>query len=272
MIPQQAAQVPEAPPLWASQLLAQIEGLSSRIGLIESGAIRPSFSEAASEAGGVPIQTPSTGTTPDTGSLLIPKALKKPVAIKQPAVPMGESGSGYTRLPNGKLVRNKRPAHKPLQQRQASNWRGTATSNLVAYLKQVGLSKDDPKPVTDPAYATLVADLENSKEYFSYVKSGGTDEVQTWRAQVPQYTGDGLISQAIGEMEASQEAEAGFQTGFEDQLRAQNAPRPIVSMPTQAQEQPSAPLQQDAGPSQWTGGPEGPPEYQGSAGGDGWTS
>lgn len=100
--------------------------------------------------------------------------------------PKGQSGSGYTRIPNGKLVRNKRPATKSLPVRQAKNWRSRATTDLVAFLKERGIGSDDPKPVGDANYRALVLDLEYSKAYFAYVK--GEDEpveVQDWKSSHP---------------------------------------------------------------------------------------
>jgi len=172
-----------APPLWAVGLMSQIEGLNSRIGLIESKGFmpKPSFSQAAassaatSPGGGVPILSvePSQPAQAPTRG-----APAKP--------PKGQSGSGYTRIPNGKLVRNKRPATKSLPARQAKNWRSRATTDLVAFLKERGIGSDDPKPVGDANYRALVLDLEYSKAYFAYVK--GEDEpveVQDWKSSHP---------------------------------------------------------------------------------------
>jgi len=193
----------EEPPQWARQLLVGFENLNSRLGLIESGAIRPSFAKATSSnvirqpapqgprsndpdindgaselsEGGAPIVIPPAPVAPAQW-----QQVQRPKAPKGPAAPkMGESGSGYTQLPNGKMVRNKRPAHKPLPVRQAINWRGNATTELVSFLKEKGIGKSDPKPVRDPLYQTLVYNLALAKAYHAYTKNGGTDQVQVWR-------------------------------------------------------------------------------------------
>jgi len=173
----------EEPPKWAKQLFAAIESIDSRIGSIEAGANRPNFSEVASEVsdGGVDL----TGTP----KAVQPSAAKQrkgdsPQVPKDPPQPkMGESGSGYTLLPNGKMVRNKRPAHKPLPVRQAINWRGNATTELVSFLKEKGIGKSDIKPVGDPVYDHLVEDLAKAKAYYAYTKNGGTLQVHVWRDQ-----------------------------------------------------------------------------------------
>jgi hypothetical protein len=171
----------EEPPKWARQLLAGIENLNSRVGLIESGAMRPSFSEAASEVsdGGAALQRPpeQVNLAPAESWQLIQRSQPK---RGPPAPKMGESGSGYTLLPNGKLVRNKRPAHKPLPVRQAINWRSNATTNLVSFLKEKGIGKSDQKPINDPVYSQLVIDLAKAKAYYAYA-NGGTQEVHVWR-------------------------------------------------------------------------------------------
>lgn len=174
----------EEPPQWARQILSGIENLNSRVGLIESGSIRPSFSEVASDVseGGVTLQAPpaqSTVTRPanqDWQTVISQRTLKSP-----PQPRMGESGSGYTLLPNGKTVRNKRPAHKPLVLRQAINWRSNATTELVSYLKEKGIRKSDPKPAADLVYLQLVESLAKAKAYYAYTKDGGTNEVHIWR-------------------------------------------------------------------------------------------
>lgn len=98
--------------------------------------------------------------------------------------PMGESGSGYTRLANGKLVKNKRPKERKLQERQARNWRSNATTALVQWLKEAGISREDPKPEHDPVYLQLVEDLENAKSYMDYVNNDETPlDVTAWKRE-----------------------------------------------------------------------------------------
>jgi len=181
----------QEPPDWAKQLLLSLELINSRVGLLESGAIRPSFSKAASDSTGGVQLTPSTENNPSMPSSGAPANRLASNAGTAPK--MGQSGSGYTLLPNGKMVRNKRPSHKPLNLRQAANWRSKATTSLVTFLKQEGVSPGDPKPVTNPVYRTLVLDLANAKEYYSFVKNGGTLEVQDWKNQSPQITWDSYI-------------------------------------------------------------------------------
>jgi hypothetical protein len=95
---------------------------------------------------------------------------------------MGEPGSGYTRLANGKFVKNRRPKARPIQDRQAKNWRARSTTALVQFLKERGIGKEDPKPTDDPVYQALVSDLEMSKLYMEYLKNEAEPlEVQEWR-------------------------------------------------------------------------------------------
>jgi hypothetical protein len=174
----------EEPPQWARQILSGIENLNSRVGLIESGSIRPSFSEVASDVsdGGVSLQAPPAipmsvrPANQDWQTVISQRTLKSP-----PQPRMGESGSGYTLLPNGKTVRNKRPAHKPLTVRQAINWRSNATTELVSFLKERGIGKSDPKPASDLVYLQLVESLAKAKAYYVYSRLGGTQEVHVWR-------------------------------------------------------------------------------------------
>jgi len=170
-----------APPAWAMGLMAQIENLNSRLGLIESDGFKPkSFSEAAASAatspgGGVPLASVAALPQP------APSA-----KAETPKPPKGQSGSGYTRIPNGKLVRNKRPAAKPLPLRQAKNWRSRATTSLVDFLKRNSVGPDDPKPMHDVHYRELIRDLEYSKAYLAYVrKTDEPVEVHDWKSNHP---------------------------------------------------------------------------------------
>jgi len=155
----------DAPPKWALALMGQIENMNSRLGLIETKGFQPkSFSEAAGK-------TPATSARTEEPKITAGPAQQDQAANTAPKPPKGVSGSGFTRIPNGKLVRNKRPAVKPLPLRQAKNWRAKATTNLVAFLKERGIGSDDAKPTEDTQYRGLVSDLENSKAYLAYVKS-----------------------------------------------------------------------------------------------------
>jgi len=101
---------------------------------------------------------------------------------KDPTPKMGESGSGYTRLANGKFVKNRRPKARPIQDRQSKNWRAKSTTALVQFLKLRGIGKNDPKPVDDATYQALVSDLEMSKLYSEYLKNEDEPlEVHEWR-------------------------------------------------------------------------------------------
>jgi len=162
------------PPEWARVLLAQVEGISSRVGLIEAN----NHKSYAVAAGGVPpapqIEVPVKQASAD-----------KKADPEKP--PKGQSGSGYTRIPNGKLVKNKRPTVKPLPLRQAKNWRTKSTTALVAFCKERGIGPDDPKPTGDTRYQQLVADLEKSKAFLAYVRSSDDPkEVSAWLAERPQ--------------------------------------------------------------------------------------
>jgi len=169
------------PPQWAKQLLAEIGNLNSRVGLIEAGASRPGYTTVASTSkgsGGVKLPQPVIqAPIGPAGQSVVPMVPAQRALQPQ----MGESGSGYTRLPNGKMVRNKRPAHRPLVVRQAKNWRSTATTNLVKFLKERNIGHSNIKPVNEPVYQDLILQLAMAKDYQSYVKNGGTDEVHVWR-------------------------------------------------------------------------------------------
>lgn len=211
---------PEQPPEWARTLLGSIETLNQRIGLIESGAQRQAFNKVTGQlpGGGVPL-TPQPQQIVEAQPVAQPTTLPNGAVANmtqseaKPKVPMGESGSGYTRLPNGKLVRNKRPQPKPLQLRQAKNWRSTATTNLVGWLKATGIGPDDPKPMAEPQYQNLVTNLAMAKDYMSYVKSNEQPiQVHEWRnAYQGIYTFDAVTSDGnwADEVEAS---EAGTET------------------------------------------------------------
>lgn len=116
------------------------------------------------------VQTPLSGNA------------QKSKPQKEAAPKMGETGSGYTRLANGKFVKNRRPKARPIQDRQAKNWRARSTTALVQFLKERGIGKDDPKPTDDAVYQALVSDLEISKLYMEYIKNDDEPlEVQEWR-------------------------------------------------------------------------------------------
>jgi len=162
-------------PEWAKQLSKVVADLAESVakltatpGLTGAGKTA-SFANVAKQAASQPVAKP-------------PQAKPVKPEPKAPAPRIGESGSGYTRISNGRLVRNKRPKARPLQERQAKNWRSRATQDLVSFLKERNLGKDDPKPVNDPVYTKLVAALESAKAYMAYV--GSTDQpmsVEDWR-------------------------------------------------------------------------------------------
>jgi len=192
-----------APPVWAMGLMASIENLNSRLGLLETGQHRPSYLQAAggspapSLSGGISIrERPASPATPPQPA---PRQPQKP--------PKGESGSGFTRIPNGKLVRNKRPVAKPLPVRQAKNWRQKATTNLVEGLKTLGIGPADPKPVNDEGYRDAVIDLTWSKAYYAYVRTSDNPlEVGPWRASNPVPTWDEI---AAGDTDAESDGDEG---------------------------------------------------------------
>jgi hypothetical protein len=148
---------------------------------METKGFKPkSFNEAAGAKPATPAQTGKPNNAAE------PAQLAQAEKSAPPKPPKGVSGSGYTRIPNGKLVRNRRPAVKPLPLRQAKNWRARATTELVAFLKEREIGVDDPKPTEDTQYLELVSELENSKAYLAYVKL--TDEpfqVHEFRGLLP---------------------------------------------------------------------------------------
>jgi len=205
-------------PDWAQSLLASVESLNSRLGLLEAGQHRPSYvvaaggSPAPSESGGVPL----------TGQAAVARQPNPSRNSAPQKPPKGQSGSGYTRIPNGKLVRNKRPTAKPLPYRQAKNWRSNATANLVSGLKSAGVGPEDPKPTHNSAYREAVIDLNWSKAYYAYVRSSDDPlEVGPWRAQNPPPNWEDLAEESEDEDDTS-EAEEGPAPGAP-------APAPIAA-------------------------------------------
>lgn len=162
-----------AVPEWAGQI---IDLLTKLVNKAEEKR-PPSWAEMANALPEFPIETRQS-----------PPVKPKPILAKpNKAVPtpkLGESGSGYTRISNGRLIRNKRPAPRTLVQRQARNWRSNATKELVSFLKEKGIGPEDPKPVNDLAYTKLVNDLESSKAYQAYINNVDEPlEVQAWRRE-----------------------------------------------------------------------------------------
>jgi len=145
-----------------------------------------------------------------------------PVPKAQPPKPAkGLSGSGYTRIPNGKLVKNKRPAQKPMPMRQAKNWRLKATTALVSFLKEAGVSKDDPKPLTNQRYQQLVADLAYAKAFYAYVRETNEPvEVQDWRSSNP------LETLVQGDPMDQDSTDATSEVSQEDSSSMPKAPKP----------------------------------------------
>jgi len=140
-------------------------------------------------------------------------APKVPVGFYQPQgvkPPPGESGSGYTRLPNGKLVRNQKPKARSLQETQAKNWQERAQSALRDYV--TGHFQRPPKevqekpPKGDGTYDGLVADLEWAKAYRLLVHQAlekgtspeGVDEFRR-RVQRPAVVGGKVVRPATPE-------------------------------------------------------------------------
>jgi hypothetical protein len=122
-----------------------------------------------------------------SGSL--PAAKQRPEFVqgtsRNAAPALGAPGSGYTRISNGKLVKNKRPKQRSLPERQALNWRTRATEALISLRQANGLQKGDQCPAEiAEAHSRLIADLEMSKAYQAYVEeTGDPKEVHVWRAE-----------------------------------------------------------------------------------------
>jgi hypothetical protein len=161
--------------------MAQVQQLSVEVAELRQArtfaqvAQPPAVAAPAITAGFVPpapiVHTPLSGNAP-----------KSKVPKESTAPKMGESGSGYTRLANGKFVKNRRPKARPIQDRQAKNWRARSTTALVQFLKERRIGKEDPKPTDDSVYQALVSDLEMSKLYMEYLKNEDEPlEVQEWR-------------------------------------------------------------------------------------------
>lgn len=116
-----------------------------------------------------------------------------PVAggLNTPAAPQGvvanEPPVGYTRLPNGKIIKMKRPKNRSLPERQAKNWYEKARDALIAFRRARNLNKGDPVAQNDQReHDKLVQDLERSKLYREYVEStSDPEEVVDWRKANP---------------------------------------------------------------------------------------
>jgi len=101
---------------------------------------------------------------------------KSPPSTDDEAKPRrGERGSGYTKIPGGRLVRNKRPSKdRVLQDTQSRNWIDKTQQALKSYVggtykKSAKVVKTKP-PSGDARYDNLVADLEWAKAYRRLVR------------------------------------------------------------------------------------------------------
>lgn len=163
------------------QLSAEVAELrqSRQVPLHAQAVQQPAVVEPAPTSVGTAIAVPAQNVQAPQ-----PRAGPKTGESKKGSTPkMGESGSGYTRLANGKFIKNKRPKARPIQDRQSKNWRARSTTALVQFLKERGIGKDDPKPEDDPRYIELVDDLDNAKLYQEYLRNEDEPlEVQEWRA------------------------------------------------------------------------------------------
>jgi len=150
----------------------------------------------------LPLGTLPSGMLPDLpgphmrwadmppGPIFPPLATSSGAAKPPPGIP----GSGYTRLPSGKIVKNQRPKARLLQETQANNWHERASKALRDYISEH--YRRPPKevqrspPVGDETYVELVAQLEWAKAYRAYLKDSlakqetplGVDE---WRRLAP---------------------------------------------------------------------------------------
>lgn len=192
------AESADTPP-WAAALLAQNDALLKRVTALEAVRAMPGPVNWADEA----IRQAATAAprlyVPEVDATVPvdvrPKAVKATAQNEPQKPPKGVSGSGYTRIPNGKLVRNKRPVARSLPERQAKNWRSTATANLVNALKERGIGPSDPKPVDNVGYQRLVVDLAYAKAYYAYVReSDNPVEVQDWRVENPPPTFSSVVA------------------------------------------------------------------------------
>jgi len=115
-----------------------------------------------------PPPVPQGGKNRSSGS-------KRPEAKKPqpPKPPMGESGSGFTKLKSGKLVKNKRPKARAVQERQSRNYRVHARDEFVKYAKEAypGRKPTDDPPTEDEHWDKLLSNLEYAKVYRGYVKA-----------------------------------------------------------------------------------------------------
>lgn len=161
-------------PVWAESLLAAMAEQTRLLSLLVQRGEFPPRVNPWFPSGSLPTSQPAA-TRPQG------EARQQPA--KQDAKPkLGESGSGYTRISNGRLVRNKRPMSRPLVERQARNWRSKATKDLVSFLKSRNIGPNDPKPSNDGEYKELVQELASAKAFSAYVKSTQEPlEVQDWR-------------------------------------------------------------------------------------------
>jgi len=108
------------------------------------------------------------------------------------SIPKGESGSGFTRLPSGRAVKNQRPKARSLEETQARNWLERAQFALRDYV--TGTLRAQPKAVSnnppkgDQRYDDLVANLRWAQEYGYYTRVSLRDRpnqppmgIEEWR-------------------------------------------------------------------------------------------
>jgi hypothetical protein len=162
----------EQMPEWASQMTKMLQLMATRLDKVEK---KTDWSEDYPQ---LPIGQP--GPVVQWPQMAPMPYIRQPAKAAEPK--MGEQGSGYTRLPNGKTVKNRRPKTRSLPERQALNWRTKATEALIAFRKEHNLTKGEDCPaelqeVQDP----LVLDLTRSKAYEAYVHGGGEQKVHEWR-------------------------------------------------------------------------------------------
>jgi len=177
--------------LWVSQapleevalvakLCAKRTGVNPPATAVSPKATEPEVFDWATEVAGayapVPAQPVAPYGAPYAAMAMRParpfgaRGGRPPAVVAVQGVPVpGESGSGYTRLPNGKLVKNQKPKARPLQEAQAKNWQERAQNALrdyvaTAFARPPKEVQANP-PQGDARYDTLVADLEWAKAY-----------------------------------------------------------------------------------------------------------
>lgn len=121
------------------------------------------------------------------------------------SIPLGESGSGFSKTKKGKLVKNKPPKKRLVQEGQAKNWRSRAQGELRDFLISKEVKPSDLKKsveskssttfdISNEQYNVLLARLNWAKTYYRLVrgmvrgKLSPIPEVQAFRESWPMPT------------------------------------------------------------------------------------